>query len=208
MDRELVRRCQQGDRSAFDELVRRHYKRAYALALRMLGNRDDASDAVQQAFIRAYQGLAGYRGGAAFSTWLYRIVVNVCLDMSRRSKRANAASLSRSPEEEAPEKELPDDRLGPAEKALQAARVEAVHKALQHVQPTYRAVLVMYELQGMSYEQIAQALGIPVGTVKSRLNRARAAFAQAFQPYLELFDMPAGRKGEPKRSFVQDEDGQ
>lgn len=194
-DRHLIERFRDGDRSAFDHLVRRHYGRAYTLAYRMLGDADLAADAVQASFIRAYKGLASYRSSAAFTTWLYRIVVNVCLDLSRRRGRDHALPLTTDADEDAPaiEEHIADDDLGPEETLLRKERARAVQAALLHLPPHHRAVLVLYEIQGMAYEDIARVLSVPVGTVKSRLNRARAAFAASFSEYLELFEIRTGQ---------------
>ncbi|MCD6351391.1 MAG: sigma-70 family RNA polymerase sigma factor [Armatimonadetes bacterium] len=195
-DRELIKQFQAGNRAAFDELVRRHYNRAYAIAYRMLGDQDLAQDAVQAAFLRAYRGLPSYKQSAAFTTWLYRIVVNVCLDTSRRRNRTPATSLDTSPEDEGPSlgERLPDDGQSPEEVLLQRERALAVQEALLALSPRYRTVLVLYEVQGLAYEEVAEVLKVPVGTVKSRLNRARAAFAEQFAERLELFGLAPGQR--------------
>lgn len=195
LDKQLVQRFRAGDRAAFDELVRRHYGRAYTLAYRMLGDPDSASDAVQAGFVRAYRGLASYRQTAAFTTWLYRIIVNVCLDMGRRSGRVQAVPLEGNAEDEGPSvgDTLADQTGTPEDAVLQRERAMAVQAALLALTPHYRAVLVLYELQGLPYEDVARVLGVPVGTVKSRLNRARAAFAEQFAGQLELFDLGPGQ---------------
>ncbi|MBC7286769.1 MAG: sigma-70 family RNA polymerase sigma factor [Armatimonadetes bacterium] len=197
-DHALIEQFQRGDRRAFDELVRRHYSLAYNLAYRILGDSDAAADATQAAFVRAYRGLAGYRGGAAFTTWLHRIVVNVSLDMARRQQRAT--SIEAESDQPTPlEARLPSESLGPDEEVLQRERARAVQRALMKLAPLHRAVLTMYELQGLSYDEIAAVLGVPLGTVKSRLNRARAAFAKALGEYRELFGMDAGQSAEESK---------
>ena len=186
-DRVLIERFQNGDRRAFDELVRRHYRRAYNLAYRILGDPEEAADATQAAFIRVYRGLAGYRHTAAFTTWLHRIVVNVSLDQARRGVRG--ASLERPAQEDGQpiEARIASDEMTPEERVAQAERAQLVQQVLMELPPMHRAVLTLYEIQGLSYEEIARVLGVPVGTVKSRLNRARAAFARAFSKYEEHF---------------------
>jgi RNA polymerase sigma-70 factor (ECF subfamily) len=162
----------------------------------MLGDSDTAYDAVQASFVRAYKGLRHYRHGAEFSTWLYRIVVNVCLDLGRRKSRIPAASIEAEREEGLPElgETIADGGSGPEERLLQQERARAVQAALLRLTPHYRAVLVLYELQGMGYEDVARVLKVPVGTVKSRLNRARAAFAREFADYVELFGVSVGQR--------------
>ncbi len=195
LDKELVERFQAGERAAFDELARRHYARAYAVAYRMLGDADLAADAVQASFVRAYRGLASYRQTAAFSTWLYRIVVNVCLDLSRRGYRVKTVSLDSDDRDEGlgVGETLADDSGTPEDALMRRERVQAVQAALLELTPHFRAVLVLYELEGLAYEDVARVLGVPVGTVKSRLNRARAAFAERFSAQLELFDIASGQ---------------
>lgn len=188
-DLELVKRCQQGDRDGFDELVRRHYALAYNIAYRMLGDHDRAADATQAAILRAYRAIPRFRHDASFSTWLYRIVTNVCLDQIRRQERG-ARSLTLLGEDDGTaldEMDIPDHSGDPAAAAEQQERQELVQQALVRLAPDHRAVLVMYDLSGLSYEEVAQALDIPLGTVKSRLNRARHALKQELAPHMELF---------------------
>lgn len=188
-DSELVKRCQQGDRAGFDELVRRHYALAYNIAYRMLGDHDRAADATQAAILRAYRAVPRFRHDASFSTWLYRIVTNVCLDQLRRHERgARSLTLVGDDDEAAlDEMEIRDDSGDPAAAAEQQERQELVQRALLRLAPDHRAVLVMYDLSGLSYEEVAGALDIPLGTVKSRLNRARHALKQELEAHTELF---------------------
>lgn len=189
-DAELVRRSQQGDRGSFDELVRRHYALGYNSAFRMLGDRDLAADATQAAFVRAYRALARFRQDATFATWLYRIVTNVCLDrMRQRDKQAQSLTLASDDGGNTLEElDIPDTRGGPSENAEQRERQALVHEALQRLAPEHRAVLVMYDLDGSSYEEISAALRVPLGTVKSRLNRARHALKEKLAAHRELFE--------------------
>lgn len=189
-DAELVRKSQLGDRGSFDELVRRHYALGYNSAFRMLGDRDLAADATQAAFVRAYRALDRFRQDATFATWLYRIVTNVCLDrMRQRDKAAQSLTLAADDGGSGLEElEVADRRGGPAENAEQRERQALVHEALQRLQPEHRTVLVMYDLDGASYEEIAAALRVPLGTVKSRLNRARHALKEKLMPHRELFE--------------------
>lgn len=188
-DLELVKRCQAGDRAGFDELVRKHHALAYNIAYRMLGDHDRAADATQSAMLRAYRAIARFRHDASFSTWLYRIVTNVCLDQIRRQERG-ARSLTLVGEDDGAaldEMDVPDNSNDPGASAEQQERREFVQAALLRLAPDHRAVLVMYDLSGLSYEEIAQALEIPLGTVKSRLNRARHALKEELAPHMELF---------------------
>jgi RNA polymerase sigma-70 factor, ECF subfamily len=165
-DEELVRRFLDGDRFAFSELAGRHEKRVYNLAYRMLGRPEDADDATQEVFLLCLRKLSGFKGTSAFTTWLHRVTLNVCYDLLRKRGR------------EEPVEEPPEPARPAADPADAAATAVDVHRALQRVPEDFRAVLVMADVQGMPYEEIAEALGAPVGTVKSRLHRARVALGR------------------------------
>jgi RNA polymerase sigma-70 factor, ECF subfamily len=161
-DAELVSRAQSGRLDAFEELVHRHRLATYRVALRVLGDESDAEDATQDAFVQAWRNLGGFRADAAFSTWMYRIVTNRCLNMLRARRRTEP---------------LPDDREAPASRPDRIAearwQVEDLKLAILRLTPEQRAPLVLRELQGCTYEQIAEALDISIPAVKSRLHRAR-----------------------------------
>ncbi|MDQ4019322.1 MAG: sigma-70 family RNA polymerase sigma factor [Actinomycetota bacterium] len=164
-DWDLVRRAQRGDRYAFERLVDRHQNRMYTLAARVLGSRDEAADAVQEAFLRAWRRLDGFRGDALFATWLYRICVNAAHD--QRERRGRAELLE--PEETAPERR---DRFAEHELAGE------LQQALADLDEPFRVVAVLYDVLGCSYAEIAEITGTAEGTVKSRLFRARTELAR------------------------------
>jgi len=166
-DGELVRRFTAGDPAAFEQLVSRHEERLYNLSYRMLGSREDARDATQEAFLAALRALPSFRGDAAFTTWLHRIAVNACYDVLRRQRRAPVADVAEDAETWPPS---PDH-------AESAATAVDVQRALARVPEEFRAVLVLHDVQDLPYEQIGAILGIPVGTVKSRLHRGRVSLA-------------------------------
>ena len=161
-DADLVSRAQAGRLDAFEELVRRHRLGAYRVALRMLGDESDAEDATQDAFVQAWRNLDRFRADAAFSTWMYRIVTNRCLNMLRARRRTEP---------------LPEDREAPASRPDRIAegrwQVEQLQRAIGRLTPEQRAPLVLRELQGCTYEEIAEALDLSISAVKSRLHRAR-----------------------------------
>jgi RNA polymerase sigma-70 factor (ECF subfamily) len=163
-DEELVRRARKGDRFAFERLVEQHEQRMYTLAARVLGSREDAADAVQEALVRAWLALPRFRGDARFSTWLYRIVVNAAHDL--RPKRRDA------PADELPEAADPRDRF--AEQELSSE----LQRALDALDETYRVAVVLYDVLGCSYAEIAEMTGVAEGTVKSRIFRGRSELAQ------------------------------
>lgn len=167
VDAYLVRRAREGYLGAYEELVRRHQGRAYAVALRMLDDPHEAQDAVQDSFVDAWRGLPKFAGEAAFSTWLYRIVVNRCL-MSRRRRR---------PE---PVESVPDTGGGhrPDEHVETKARDEALHRGIQQLPADLRAALVLVTFSGFSYEEAATILDLSASTVRGRVARARKTLLQ------------------------------
>jgi RNA polymerase sigma-70 factor (ECF subfamily) len=167
-DEELVRRYVRGDRGAFGTLVERHERRVYNLAYRMLGRPEDAADATQDVFVTCLRKLSGFRGQSAFTTWLHRVAANVCYEALRKRSRERVTDEEIEPP------------AGPDIADSSAAALD-VHRALQLVPEEFRAVIVLHELQGVPYEEIAEALGAPIGTVKSRLHRGRVALARALR---------------------------
>jgi RNA polymerase sigma-70 factor, ECF subfamily len=165
-DQELVRRHLDGDRQAFTDLMRRHERRVYNLAYRMLGRPEEAADASQDVFVTCLRKLQGYRGTAAFTTWLHRVALNVCYDALRKRGR------------EEPVEEVPPQASG-FDVAESTAVAVDVHRALQQVPEDFRAVLILHDVQGLPYEEVAEAVGAPVGTIKSRIHRGRLALARA-----------------------------
>ncbi|NLJ36628.1 MAG: sigma-70 family RNA polymerase sigma factor [candidate division WS1 bacterium] len=172
----LVRRAQQGDNAAFEQLVELYKTKIYNYALRMLGDPDTAEDVAQETFIKAYSSLSSFRGAAAFQTWLYRIASNLAIDTVRRRKyRQNTFSLDEPIEtSDGPiERDIEDDAAGPERRFESAQLQQQVSQAIVQLSPKLRTVLVLYELQGLSYDEIAGIVGAPLGTVKSRLFNAR-----------------------------------
>jgi len=184
----LIARGQRGDLAAFDRLVNLHAARVFNLAYRMLGSRQDAEDAAQEAFLRAFSGLPKFRRGAAFSTWIHRITVNICLDelKRRRNRPQPISSLYGARDGDAPD---PMDCLSaqknsedPAEIVARRAEHEEVEKALASLPAQQRAVAVMCDMEGLTYEEAAAALNTGIGTIKSRLHRARQRLRQLLAP--------------------------
>jgi len=172
-DAELIRRCLDGDQRAYAKLVTKYKRAVYNVAWRMLGNRDDAEDVSQEAFIRAFRALRGYDAGRPFMAWLLRITSNLCIDCLRR-RRPGLLSMDgvRDADGEFTSLELVDDAPGPEE--LHAAREER-RRLVRHIMalpPLYRAVIVLRHDRDLSYNEIAEVLGVPVGTVKARIHRA------------------------------------
>lgn len=185
---ELVRRAQSGDSSSFDRLVEAHYATVYSTAYRMLGDSSSASDATQTAFLRAFEALDSFRGASAFGTWLYRIVMNVCLDELRKRRNQPVSLVAEEEEEDSlEERDIPDEAEEPAGLVEQRERQAIVQAAIGQLPEDYRAIIVLYDIRGLSYQEISEVLEVPLGTVKSRLNRARHALRELMAPHLELF---------------------
>lgn len=196
-DQELVRRCRNGDLSSFDELMRRYEKKVYSLCFRMTGNTEDAADLAQEAFLKVYRALPAFRGQAAFSTWLFRIVTNNCLDGRRRAaSRPTLLALDRTLDTEEGELtlELPGNSPDPQNSLLQAELQHEISLLLGSLPSGQRLVLVMRDLEGYTYEEIAAALNVSLGTVKSRLNRARLRLRDLYLRKEELFSKPVHLK--------------
>ena len=173
-------RAQGGERGAFDELVRRHQREIFAVALRMLGSRDEAEEVAQDAFVRAYRALGSFRREAKLSTWLVSITMNLCRNRRRwwaRRRQVIVASLDDpvDTEEGGIGHEVADPAPTPAAMAQQREEREQLAAALQCLSDADRMVIVLRDVQGYAYEEIAQILDCRLGTVKSRINRARLA---------------------------------
>lgn len=163
-----MRRFLAGDRAAFSALVERHERRVYNIAYRMLGRSEDAADATQDVFLTCLRKLRGFRGTSAFTTWLHRVTVNVCYDALRKRGR------------EEPVEEIPE-RAGASDVAERAVSAIDVQRALSTLPAEFRIVVVLHDIRGVPYEEIAESLGAPLGTVKSRLHRGRVALARALR---------------------------
>ncbi len=185
----LVKRSRDGDLDAFEELVKRYESKVYTIAYRFTGNHADAGDLAQDAFIRAYQALRSFRGDASFATWLYRIASNVCRDELRRQQRQKKVSLDEMMSQPGGNPPLAAADMSPQECLERSEIQELVQKQLNSLSGDQRLILVMREIQGLSYEEIAAALECNLGTVKSRLNRARQTLKQRVLENRELFDI-------------------
>ena len=173
-EKHCIERVLKGDANAFEHLVHAYEKTVYNLALRTLGNREDAEDVTQEAFLKAYRSLGSYRGDSKFSVWLYRIVSNLCLDLLRSRQRKPVQSLTVEDDDgEIGELEISDEHFSPEKLLDRKLTRESVQRGLSALPDDARQILLLRELQGMSYEEIGQALDLEPGTVKSRIFRAR-----------------------------------
>ena len=170
----IIDEVRKGDVNAFEAIVREYEKNVYNIALRMSGDREDALDISQESFLKAYHALENFRGDSKFSVWLYRIVSNTCLDFLRERKRRAEVSLSVEDDEgETAEREIADDTLSPERLYERKLTREAVRRGLMSLPEDQREILLLREIQGLSYEEIGSVLSLESGTVKSRIFRAR-----------------------------------
>lgn len=178
-DQELVEACRSGDRQAFKSLMQRYQRKVYSVAYGFLRNQEDALDVVQESFIKVHRYLANFEGNSSFYTWLYRIVTNLCIDHIRKNRRHRELEFDDSLRHDAGDDAggivaLPLSSVGDPAQLLQRREIlDAVQDGLQYLSDKHRAVIVMRELQGMSYEEMAQAMKCSKGTIMSRLFHAR-----------------------------------
>jgi RNA polymerase sigma-70 factor (ECF subfamily) len=182
----LISRAQNGDLDAFNDLVRRYQNRIYTVSYRLMGDASSAEDATQEAFIKAFRNIDSFRGGS-FEGWLRRIASNTCYDELRKRQRRPITYLEdmghEDSDDEAP---IPSDQPTPEDVAQADALQSAIQRCIQALQDNQKMVMVMSDLEGMPYQEIADALGIAKGTVKSRLSRARLAVKRCLQNVSEL----------------------
>jgi RNA polymerase sigma-70 factor (ECF subfamily) len=191
-DLTLIRRTREGDKYAFKQLIERYQRKAYAVALGMLKDKEAALDATQEAFIKIYKHLDCFKGEASFYVWLYRIVFNLCIDMLRKRKGSLIVDMEleealNQEEEEGASYGFISRGLGtnPQKSLLQKELAAKIQEAMDALPELYRAILLMREVEGMSYEDLARIFKIPKGTVMSRLFYARTKLQQKLGPYVE-----------------------
>ena len=176
----IIARARRGDADAFEQLVAAYRNQVFRLALRMCGNEADADEVAQEAFLSAWKGLPNFRGESRFSTWLYQLTTHAAIDLMRREKRQAAA-------EDIDGITAADDGLSPQQQVERAETRREVRSALMQLPEEYRQVLVLRFMQELSYEEIGQTLKLPAGTVKSRLNRAKAQLKEILSRSGNLF---------------------
>lgn len=184
-DLELVEHAKKGDRQAFGKLVERYQRRVYALAFGILRQREDAWDVAQEAFVKAYRNLDRFEGNAAFYTWLYRIAYNLSIDTLREKARRDSVDLEETRKiEEALEREGRHPSGNPDETAQRKELAAVIEAAIAKLSEKHRAIIVLREIEGLSYEEMAEVLGISKGTVMSRLFHARQNLQALLLPYV------------------------
>jgi len=198
IDAALLARAANGDSRAFRELVERHQRRAHSVAYGLVRNPEDAREVVQEAFIRVFRHRAEFAGQASFSTWLYRIVVNLSIDLLRKRSPGKAIEFDESVDTKGAPDELVPRREGvdPFATLDRKRLIEAMHKALEQLPPYHRAVILLRELEGLSYEEMAAALDVSKGTIMSRLFHARRKMQRLLKEQLGD-EVPDVQESEP-----------
>lgn len=185
----LIALCKKGDVDAFEELISQHQTKVLNTAFAMLGNREDAYDAAQEVFLKVFNSIDKFCGQSSFSTWLYRVTINVCLDELRKRKRHSEGVVSISADEAGDfgELQIADTGAGPPELIELTEVRQTVLKAIQSLDEQHRTVIILRELYGLNYKQIADILSCSLGTVKSRISRARRDLKKRLIKNKELF---------------------
>lgn len=188
LEKLLVKKSQSGDVEAFELLISSYDKRAYNIAYRVMGNEEDAKDMAQEALLRVFRAIKDFKGQSSFSTWLYRIVTNVCLDELRRRKNDNHVSMDSTIQTENGEMhmELCSDKETPESVYEIVEQRELIKNAIRELNDEYRSVIVLRDIQGFSYDEISNMLECSLGTVKSRINRARTMLRDKLKASMEL----------------------
>lgn len=170
----LIKKCKKGDLDAFETLIKNHQKRAYNIALKMLKNPEDAMDISQEAFIKVFKYIDSYNNKSSFSTWIYRIVINTCLDYIKKNKN-NVLYLDEpiNTDDGSIKREITDNKNNPEKILEKKINNEDINKAISMLKVKHRMIIILRDIQGFSYEEISKMLNLPLGTVKSRVKRAR-----------------------------------
>lgn len=185
-EKDLIKKCKKGDREAFDTLFTNYKRQVINTAYGMLSNQEDAFDATQEVFVRVYKSIESFKEQSSFTTWLYRITTNVCSDILRkRQKYSGVVSINQAVEEK--DIDIRDESPTPEEYMELNERQKAVREAISELKDEYRVVITLCDIEGMSYDYIAEVLSLPAGTVKSRINRARNALKKKLMEKRELF---------------------
>ncbi|HHY83600.1 MAG TPA: sigma-70 family RNA polymerase sigma factor [Clostridiales bacterium] len=181
---QLLEQAKAGNLQAFEELISTYEKKIYNYCLRMTNSREDAEDLTQEVFVRVYKSIKTFKGSSQLATWIYRIAHNVCIDKYRKSK-ASVVSISQlKNQEDEREIELPSRSPSPEDHVIRSEQQKLLLQCINRLKPEYRSVIILRDIQHYSYEEISDILNVPLGTVKSHINRARAALREAVRQFL------------------------
>lgn len=201
IEKSLIKKAQQGSIDAFEKLIIQHEKTIYAICLRMLCNEQEAYDAAQEVCIKIWKQIGHFEGNAKLTTWIYRIATNQCLDILRKHKRKDEVSIYKENKEtgEIQLLEKIDTTASVEQHIEKLAMQEVISLALNEIKAEYREILILRDMQGYSYQELGQALGLNNGTVKSRLSRARIALKKVLmqnkEPYVSFFRQMNKKEG-------------
>ena len=187
-EEDLIKRVREGDSEAFREIVERYHKRVYSIACGILQDREKALDAAQEVFIKVFRSIESFRSDSSLYTWLYRITINVCIDLQRKSKRTSFVLFSEAQNEDdktGPERFEEKNSPNPQEELLKKELKAVTNKAILSLSPEHRAVIILREIEGFSYKEIARVLNCSEGTVMSRLHYARNRMMEMLKGYLK-----------------------
>lgn len=186
-EHDLILKASKNDVSAFEELILPYTNQLLSYTFRMLKSREDAEDALQETYLKVYKSLDKFEGNSSFKTWLYKVATNVCLDMLRKQKRQTHQSLNVTDEDGEHEISIPDETYSPEISAKKSAAMDALKKAMDSLNEEHKIIITLRDINGLSYEEIAEATETNVGTVKSRINRARIHLRKLLEKDRELF---------------------
>lgn len=189
-ERDLLEKSKKDDIQAFESLVEAYQKKVFNIALRMVGNYDDAGDMAQEVFIRIFKSIGNFKGQSLFSTWVYRITANVCMDELRKRKNKKVLSIDEEIrlEDGGMKREIEDGRPAPDVAVERNELRKAVDEAIKSLPQDHKIVIILRDIQGFSYEEMTGILKCPEGTVKSRISRARQALKEILKTRRELWD--------------------
>lgn len=185
----LIDRCKNGEIQAFEELIRGYEKKVFNIVFRIIGNYDDAQDISQDIFVKVFKSIRNFKEKSSFYTWLYRITVNECMDIIKKRKKASVYSLDTPIESDGDQitRDIKDSSESPEEKIERKELRSYIEEALNSISHEHRVMIILRDMQGFSYEEIALITKCPEGTVKSRINRARKALKELLSGKKELF---------------------
>ena len=188
-DAALIQRAQANDRAAFNEIVLRYKSKVYNYISRMVHHPNDAEDLTQETFIRAYSSIRSFQSRASLNTWLFRIATNLCIDYSRKLKthaRTTSLSVENDADESETQRDIPDASFDPQRLLMNRELGGHLDAALRDLPEKLRTVVLLYDIEGLPYDEISAIVGCPLGTVKSRLFNARASLREKLTPYLKI----------------------
>ena len=186
-ENDLIQKCKKGSREAFNALISKYQSQVINIAYSMLSDREDACDAAQEVFVKVYKSISSFNEKSSFSTWLYRITANTCSDFLRKRQRGGNVVSINAPNDDGREFDIEDENSSVDDKIELSERQAAVRDAINELKEEHRIIITLCDIEGLGYDEISEALKIPPGTVKSRINRARNALKKNLMNKRELF---------------------